>query len=362
MDRRALEASVRLSTLDRHVLIEIAALRWAVLLFIGTFLLMLGDFIGQMGYNVQVLKNQQFDLLARYYLLRFPEFLLVWLPLSVPGAAILTAIPMMRQRTIIALSASGIPPRRTFASLIALALLAGALGFVLKDQVVPRLQDETDYVHALMDGKVQEGESRSQPAGWRSADTHWSAQAAYAAIAQYHEVCAFRQASRYDDDVTVMAARLLWRDGAWWLDKVIRVAGGRQERIAGCRPEQVGLELTLEPHALALALRSDDAKTIDEVHKSKGNRYKQILSLRVAAAFLPLVCLLFALPFFVRQQSGRVGTATAASLILAVTPLAALGVLGKLMVSASLNPVTLATGLMGVLLIIGAWLWWRMRL
>lgn len=353
---------MRLSTLDRYVLFELAALRWAVLLFIGTFLLMLGDFIGQMGYNVQLVKDQQFGLLARYYILLFPEFLLVWLPLSVPGAAILTAIPMMRQHTIIALSASGIPPRRTFASLIVLALLSGAAGFLLKDQVVPRLQGEVEYVQALMDGKIKEGESRAQAAGWRSAGTHWSAQAALPAIGEYRLVCAFRQARRYDDDVTVLADRLVHRDGAWWLQGVVRVVGSRQERIASCRPEQAGLELDLEPRALALTLRSDDAKTTDEVHQSKGNRYKQILSLRIAAAFLPLVCLLFALPFFIRQQSGRVGTATAASLIFAVVPLVALGVLAKLMVSASLNPVHLAAGLMGMLLLTGSVLWWRMRL
>lgn len=353
---------MRLSTLDRYVLFELAALRWAVLLFIGTFLLMLGDFIGQMGYNVQLMKDQQFGLLARYYILKFPEFLLVWLPLSVPGAAILTAIPMMRQRTIIALSASGIPPRRTFASLLVLALLSGALGFVLKDQVVPRLQDEIEYVEALMAGRIQEGESRARPAGWRSANTHWSAAQALPAINEYRTVCAFRQAPRYDDDVTVLADRLRFHDGGWLLEGVVRVAGGRQERLAACRPEQAGLQLMLDPRALALTLRSDDAKTSDEVHKSKGNRYKQVMSLRLAAAFLPLVCLLFALPFFVRQQSGRVGTATAASLILAVLPLAALGVLGKLMVSASLNPVLLAIGLMSGLLCIGALLWWRMRL
>ncbi len=353
---------MRLTTLDRHVLIEVAALRWAVLLFIGTFLLMLGDFIGQMGYNVQLVKDQQFGLLARYYVLRFPEFLLIWLPLSVPGAAILTAIPMMRQRTIIALSASGIPPRRTFASLILLALFTGALGFVLKDQVVPRLQGEVEYVQALMDGRIREGETRARPAGWRSKGTHWSAEAALPAIAEYRGVCAFRQAPRYDDDVTVLAERLKFQDGAWWLGGVIRVRGAVQERTATCRVEDAGLELDFTPNALALTLRSDDAKTTDEVHKSKGNRYKQILSLRIAAAFLPLACLLFALPFFVRQQSGRIGTATATSLIFAVVPLGVLGVMAKLMVSASLNPVHLAISLMSGMLLIGMVLWWRMKL
>jgi lipopolysaccharide export LptBFGC system permease protein LptF len=351
-----------ISTLDRYLLFELALLRWALLLMLGTFLLMLGDFIGQMGYNVQLLKNSHFDLLARYYLLRFPEFLLVWLPMSLPGAALLTAIPMLRQRTVIALAAAGIPPRRVFAALIPLALVCGGLGFVLKDQVVPSLQDEIEYVQALMDGKMAAGEMRATSAGWRSRDTHWSVQAALPAVGDYRIVVAFRQAARYDDDLTVVADRLHWVDRQWLLENVVVVRGGQQRQIARATPRDLGLEQDFAPETLALALRPDDAKTSDEVHKSKGTRYKQVLAQRVAWAFLPLLCLLFALPSFLRQGRGSVGTATAASLILAVVPMVALGALGKLMISAGTDPVILASVLVVALLAVGVWRWWRMSL
>lgn len=354
---------MKLATLDRYVLFELAALRWAMLLFIGTFLLMLGDFVGQMGYNVQLVKERHFDLLLRYYILRFPEFLLVWLPLSVPGAAILTAIPMMSQRTIIALSASGIPPRRVFASLLPLALLCGLIGFELRDQVVPRLQGEVEYLQAIMDGKIVDGGLRARPGGWRSGSTHWSAQVALPALGEYRTVSAFRYAGSYDNDVILLAHRLIWREGAWWLEDVVWTQGGRRkEHFAACTPEKLGLELNFPPRALALALRSDDAKTVDEVHQSKGSRYKQVLSLRVAAAFLPLMCLLFALPFFIRQQNGRIGTATVTALGLAFVPVATLGLLAKVMVSTSVHPVYLTAGTLAFMLFIGAWFWWRMRL
>jgi lipopolysaccharide export LptBFGC system permease protein LptF len=351
-----------MSTLDRYLLLELALLRWALLLMLGTFLLMLGDFIGQMGYNVQLLKNSHFDLLIRYYLLRFPEFLLVWLPMSLPGAALLTAIPMLRQRTVIALAAAGIPPRRVFASLIPLAVLCGGFGFALKDQIVPRLQDEIEYVQALMDGKMAAGEMRATSAGWRSRATHWSVQAALPAVGDYRIVVAFRQAEHYDDDLTVVADRLSWAGKQWMLDNAVVVRGGRQTYVAHATPQSLGLEQDFAPETLALALRPDDAKTSDEVHKSKGTRYKQVLAQRVAWAFLPLLCLLFALPSFVRQGRGNVGTATAAALILAVVPMLALGALGKLMISSGVDPVVLAVLLVTSLLGIGGWRWWRMSL
>jgi lipopolysaccharide export LptBFGC system permease protein LptF len=109
-----------MSTLDRYIF-GAACSRWALVLVLGIFLAYLGDFIASMGDYLGAIAAHRGLLFLQYSIIRFPSVLVSWLPLSVAVAALLTVTPMIRQGTLVALSAGGLAPRRIFRSLLLLA-------------------------------------------------------------------------------------------------------------------------------------------------------------------------------------------------------------------------------------------------
>ena len=141
-----------MKTLDRH-LVSIGLQRWALVLFLGTFLVMLGDFIAQVGAYIQALFSARWWLFLLYEAVRLPSFVATWLPLSTLVAAMLTAAPLINQGTLTALGAAGIAPARVFRTFVLLAILTGLTSFVIADQLTPRLAPLAERLNLAMEGK-----------------------------------------------------------------------------------------------------------------------------------------------------------------------------------------------------------------
>lgn len=348
-------------TLDRH-LASLGFSRWAVLLFLGTFLVVLGDFIADLGTYLAALASSRWWVFLFYEAVRLPGFVLTWLPLSTLVAAMLTAAVMIGQGTLTALGAAGIAPARVFRPFLALALLTGITSLILADQVVPRLTPLIDRLELVLKAKgfTDLRNDRPRAAGWRSGDTVWSAARSQPVAGIFTEVAAFRS----DQSRRMLNARSLkWVDGAWLLSDVVLVEGDALRSYPTATPVELGFTLKQEETELANALRADDSRTSDELFAAGAQRRWQILSLRVATALLPLLCLIYGFPRFVLwRDKSSLGVTGAKALLWGLVPLLATGLLARLLVSAGAQPVFLAAGVLGAVLTIGWMRWRRMRL
>ncbi len=341
--------------LDQHV-IAVGLRRWAMVLFLGVFLVMLGDFIAQVGSYLGALFSARWWLFLAFEAVRLPTFIATWLPLSTLVAAMLTAAPLINQGTLTALGAAGIAPARVFRMFVILALFTGLTSFVITDQIGPRLAPLTDRLELAMEGKGDLRSDRDRAAGWRSGGSLWSAANGRPASGVFGQVAAFRA----DDSQRMLSARrLMWQDGGWMLKDGVVVEGEKRVEFALARPAELGFELRFDREALVNVLRADDSRTSDELIVTHAKRRWQILAYRIAVALLPLLCLLYGLPRFVRwTDRTRLAVVGAQAMMWAVVPLLAVGLLARLLVSASAQPGFLAVGVLGVTTVIG-WLRWR---
>lgn len=348
-------------TLDRH-LAKLGGSRWAVLLFLGTFLVFLGDFIADLGTYLGALFSSRWWIFLLYEGVRIPGFMLIWLPLSTVVAAMLTASVMIGQGTLTALGAAGIAPGRVFRAFILLAMVTGAVSFIFADQVVPRLIPLTERLDLGLSEKNVADLTNDRPraAGWRSKDTVWSAAKSRPVLGVYTNIAAFRS----DQSRRVLNAKSLeWIDGAWLLREIVVVEGDVLRSYPSSTPTAMGFTLRHDRDELANSLRPDESRTSDELFAAKAPRRWQILSLRVATGLLPVLCLLYGFPRFVRwRDKSNLGVTAAKALLWALVPLVATGLLARLLVSAGAQPVFLAAGVLGVVSAIGWLRWRRMRL
>ena len=349
--------------LDRH-LFALAFSRWALVLLLGVFLIALGEFVGNMGQYLGVIAARRGLLLAEYFLLRFPEFLATWLPLSAPVAGLLTAAPMLREGTLIALAASGVAPRRIFASLLVLALGVGGLGFLLKDQIIPRLDPVAEEVSRRMAGKREAEVERPRAVGWRSGNYYWCAQESWPEEGEYRKLAVFGAQGAKVPSAMLLADRLAWRDGRWLLANVVLA----QENLplirrTSCPVAELGLAIDDDREALAIRLKPDFQKTSDELVGAKAGRAWGLINLRIAFALLAPLCLLFALPGFIHLDSrAHPGLALAQAMLFTLIPLGAHGLLSRLLISVGPHTTWLSLAVAGALLVSGCWRWWTMRL
>jgi lipopolysaccharide export LptBFGC system permease protein LptF len=352
-----------LKTIDRFIL-QRALTRWIGVLFIGVFLIILGDFVGKMGQYLRAAATDPL-LYAEYLLCRLPEFTALWLPLSALTASMLVAGPMLRQGTIMMLSSSGIAPRRVFLALIPFAALVGLLGLGLHDQVVPRSSPRADDLEEEMGARSraqrpgkQKQVKTGQPAGWRSGEVFWSARSAQPNRGEYEAVAAFDA----PHGTTLVADRLTFVDGAWRLDGAVVLRATGQTRFAHCTPTEAGIDLPIGRRQLALQLRPEHAKTSDQLLAAPTARTWPIIVSRLLAGLTPVLCLLFALPRFTRWENRhRIGANTAWTLIQALVPLVAVAAAGRVITATSENPVLIGAALGSVMLVLGAWRWAIMR-
>lgn len=351
-----------MKTLDRHVL-EAAFTRWALVLMLGIFLIIIGDFIGKMGDYIGAIAHGRGLFLLEFYLYRFPEFMTIWLPLSTAVAGLLTAAPMLRQGTLVALAAAGIAPRRVFASMLALALVVGGLGFVLKDQVNPRLAPLAELSRQRMVGSLKADEERARTVGWREGAHFWAVKQAWPDAAEYRQLAVFGAEGARTDSAMVIADRLFWRDGAWRFAEAVVINGSSIVRHAECTIAEAGIALAPDPDQLAIRLKSDNDKTSTELLTSHASKAWGKLDLRISFALLAPLCLLFALPGFIRfDRRGNMASLIISSLGYTLVPIVAHGLLVRLLVSSTVNAAVLSVVVIAVLFIAGGWRWWSMRL
>jgi len=341
--------------LDRH-LISIGMQRWALVLFLGTFLIMLGDFIAQVGSYLEALFSARWWIFLIYEAVRLPSFVATWLPLSTVVAAMLTAAPLIHQGTLTALGAAGVAPSRVFRMFVLLGVATGIVSFLITDQFSPRLVPLVDRLELAMEGKGDLRTDRDRAAGWRSGSCLWSAENGRPAAALFGKVAAFRA----DDSRRMLSANLLtWQDDGWMLRDGVVVEGDTQKAFIQARPAELGFELKFSREALVNVLRADDSRTSDELIATRAKRRYQILCYRIAVALLPLLCLLYGLPRFVRwADRTHLPVVGAKAVVWALVPIFAVGLLARLLVSAGAQPVFLAVGVLGATSVVG-WLRWR---
>jgi lipopolysaccharide export LptBFGC system permease protein LptF len=332
---------------------------------IGMFLIMVGEVVGKMGRYIEAFGKGRAWAVIEFLVLRFPELMSTWLPISVAVAALLTAWPMLRQGTLVALSASGLPPRRIFAVMVLFAVAVGALAFVLRDQVVPRLAEPVDNAWERMSGRLRAGEVPPRSAGWREGDRFWCARWAKPDEGEFRQLAVFPASGAWGGGTVALIERMVWSGGAWKLMGVqaITAPGAEPLTFIACPPETIGLSISGDPAAVADRLTIDARKSSDELFRTRADKARSTLALRVYFSLLPLLCLLFALPGFVQLEGrSRLGAVVARTLALLAVPLVGSWVLGRLLVAHGTHAFAACLTVAGILLLIGGWRWWTMRL
>ena len=350
-----------LGTLDRFILRRML-MRWIGVLFIGVFLIALGDFLGKLGQYLLAVGNHPL-LYLQYLVCRLPDFASLWLPLSCLTAGMLVSGPMLRQGTIMMLSSSGIAPRRVFRALLPFALGVGALSFLLTDQVLPRTGPLAEEIEERMTVRVKKPGKASKvpagnPAGWRVADTFWVARDGKPASGSFSGVTAFHG----EGAVSLAADSLDWVEGAWWLSGAVVVTPSRQVRYERCTPDEIGFALGRDRRALALELRPEQNKTSQQLLRAPSERTWRVIVGRILASFTPLLCLLVALPRFTRWENRqRIGSTTAWTVIQALLPVVAMVIAQRVIIGSELDPILLGSVIGATFLALGTWRWARMR-
>nr|MBA3686127.1 LptF/LptG family permease [Planctomycetota bacterium] len=361
-----------LNTLDAHLL-QTAISRWLVVLFLGTFLLLLGEFISKMGDYIGVLASDPLVVLYAF-LLRVPESIALWLPLSSVTAAILVVAPMLRQGTLMVLCAAGMAPWRIYRVLLLFAIAVGCLGLLLNDQVVPRLSPLSEAVDGRMaDLKASRYGTKSKnstvrPAGWRAGGYFWTAQEAIPGASRFNRVTAFAVDTRASTAAGVVTAdRLAWEGGRWVLYDTIRYEreGETWKEVRVARADLIdhGLDLPFDRRQLAIALRPEQLKTSGDLLAVPSERTWRIIVGRVLDILLPLLCVCLALPRFVRWDNRhRMASAVVQTVVLALVPVALMAVTSRVLATAALDPFIIAGASASLLLGLAAWRWMSMRL
>lgn len=352
-----------MSILHRHTL-SLGFTRWAMLLFLGLFLIHVGDFVAVSGDYVDALGAGRGADLAAYFALRFPRFLAAWLPISVAAAALLTAWPMIRQGTLVALCAAGIPVRRVFASLLILALGVGLLGFALQDQVIPRVDPEARYAQARMMGKLQLNQSVGRTLAWHDSGLFWCAKQAFPEEGRYEQVAVFGDTGAQHRGVLVMADTLFWREGGWWLKRPVVVKNYHSpvEVRAESPIAELNLRLAADLPTLVERLKQDRHRTSDQLFAVRSENAVGYVLLRACFGLLPVLCLMFALPGFIRLEGrNNLGLAIGRAAAWMVVPLLGYWVLSRILISNSTYVLTGTSVVLGGLVLVAGWRWWTMR-
>lgn len=352
-----------MSILHRHTL-SVGFTRWALLLFIGLFLIHLGDLLNASGDYVGAMSAGRGMEVLQYFALRFPGFLAAWLPISAAAAALLTAWPLLKQGTLVALCAAGIPVRRVFASLLWLALGIGALGFALQDQVITRLEPEVKFAKSRMEGKLKLNQGVGRSLGWHDGEHFWCARYAVPEEGRYDHVAVFSSGRTEQRGPLMMADALLWRDGAWRLVRPVMVKSyqGAVERRDVAQLTDLGLSLGVDASTLVERLKQDRTRPSQELFAVGSQNAWGYLMLRLCYALLPLLCLMFALPGFIRMEGrNHLGLQLLRSVAWMAVPLLGYWILSRILISNSTHVITGTVLVLGSLLSVAGWRWWTMR-
>ena len=198
------------------------------------------------------------------------------------------------------LSSSGVAPRRVFRQVLFLAIFAGVIGLVTKDQIETRSSPMANLIEERMKEQARNKVLGLYPTGWRFGEYFWCGEPVDVRAGIFRNVAAFYDPAIAKGRLSMMAEELRWREGRWVLNNAVVVSGNRQQLFTEASPEKIGFSLGYDRHELFLVLRPDRVKTARELLGTPGARPWRILVQRFGSALLPLLCLLFALPRFIR--------------------------------------------------------------
>lgn len=346
-----------MTILDRY-LGRLGGVRWAQALVLGTALLVLGDFIGKLGFFMRALGRGQVVDLLHYYAIRTPEMLVLWLPIAPLVAAMLTVAPMRRDGTLVALCASGLSPDRIFRAMLGVALLSGVIAWVLADRIIPALAPRGQAVEARLDGDLSGGAASARAAGWLTAHASWSVAGAYPAQGLYGGV-AVRTST---PTRLVRAERMEWTTSGWVLHNILIVQGDRIRQLPWATPENLGLDAPPARDDLAISLRPVWDIPGNELPLDKRHGQAAFLS-RLTAGLLPLCVLAWGLSVFIVSLGRRpLGLAAAHAILAGLGPLILSLIAERVLLTSRIPIPILAMVLIGLLTVPTWWRWRRMRL
>jgi hypothetical protein len=325
-----------------------------------------------MGFYLAALFSERWWLCLLYIACQIPAFLATWLPLSVLVAAMFTAGPMLRQGTLMALCAAGIPPSRIFRSFLLIGVVAGFAAAILADQAVTRceplseqLKGRIKYWH-LREGLRSQAVAKNIPpqfvtvparvVGWAAGGDQWVAVQALPEAGYYAKVAVSERVGGR----LVTAERMSWTADGWKLEDVDVLTGDHLTRFTSVAPAALGLILDEDQAGLAQRVRPDTSRTVAELHATDSPRTLAILCQRLAAGLLPLLGLVYGLPRFVRWESrGKLAVPALQAVAFALIPAAGLAIMGRLMIATGHRVEFIAVGMVGCLIALG-WLRWRL--
>jgi lipopolysaccharide export LptBFGC system permease protein LptF len=346
-----------MSVLDHH-LGTLAVVRWAQALVLGTGLLLLGDLIARLGFLLRALgRGQGLDVL-QHYAVRTPEMLALWLPVAPLVAGMLTAAPMRRDGTLVALCAAGLAPARIYRGLLMVGVASGIVAWALADRLLPALAPRAEAVEARLDGDLSGGAARARAAGWRTAQGQWSAAAAYPGQGRYAGIAV----RTVRPERLVVAERMEWSAAGWTLHGVLVIQDQRTRTMAWAAPAALGLEPPPPRDDLATGLRPVRDIPGHELRLDRRQGQAEAVS-RLLRGLLPAAVLAWGLATFLSAYGRRhPGMAVAMALAAAAGPVVLVLVTDRLLL-ASRTPVAVLGLTAAALLILPTWWRWRsMRL
>jgi lipopolysaccharide export LptBFGC system permease protein LptF len=336
---------------------------WIAVLFIGTFLVVLGQVIGRMGVFVRALTRRPREM-TEFLVFSLPDFVGMWLPMSVGAAALLVAAPMLRRGNLMVLSASGIPLRRVFAPFLLIAVTASVCKFVIDDQLSTRLGPIVSEREESMYVRDSTSNRRDPPAGWRTEQAFLLSGNANHEQGIFESFAAF--AGKSGQGTALLAKALRWggdEDPRWHLDQAVEVSAQGQRRDLGETTTDIPAWLGLPSlAAVELSLVPDRIKTSNQLVASNAPLGFHIILSRIMTAMTPFLGLLLALPPFVRfENRNRLGKTLATSCLLLVMPVVVVALANRAILSNQGQPLLTACAVLGLLGGIGGWRWVRMR-
>lgn len=345
------------STLVRLILGK-GVVTWILVLTMGTFLVVVGQVMSRIGVYVRAIDGK-LGLAGEMLLYSIPEFVSLWLPLSVGAATLLLAAPLQRRGNLMVLTASGIPLRRVFAPMLAVACCACVGKFILDDRLLPVVQPHADG----LDEELRRNESKRrgpQAAGWIAGEAFWMAADADTAQGRFTTVSAFLPGK--GRAAGLIADRLVWEAGDWRLEGVEALdTGGQRRYLASGTLADLGWPPLQSLSQLRLDLLPDRIKTSNQLIAASSPLTKGIISSRLLNAATPLFCLLLCLPAFVRfENRHRLASALAGSAVLLALPVGIVALANRSLLSQQGDPILTAAIIAGGLLIVGGWRWLRM--
>lgn len=346
-------------------LLDRLLLRRGALAVAGVLLLTLGLVLGlELVFRLNVLLKGDLEpgesrwaLIAALALWRVPDLLAPLLPLAAVLAVPITVGPLLRRRQVALLCAAGLSPRRLARPLLLLAVLVGALDWVVRDLVQPASVLGQERVEDRLSQRPRYGRE------WRDPGTGavWHAQRVRldAAVPELTDVLVVP-----DGQELAHAVRLRWREGAWVLQGAVRWRRGhgevpeRLERVAEL--SEPALLPSVSPPELARLLISRRAQSSAALLAEASPADRAVVYRRwLAVLGTPLAALLAAAAFIRLAHAESLLTASVRAVLAGAAPPVLLA-LGGLSLEASRLPPEVAAGLVAGIVGLGSLaVWWR---